>query len=231
MEGSTRALDDDACDVAPAVAYHAAMDNDRTWRVAIVGAGPSAFYAAEAVFKHAAGTARVDLFERLPTPFGLVRHGVAPDHQNIKAVVRIYDKVAATPGFRLVGNTALGRDFDVAELTAHYDQIVYAFGASGSQKLGIAGEDLAGVHAASDFVGWYNGHPDHRAHAFDLARARRVAVVGNGNVALDVARILLAPPDALAATDIAPAALAALRASAVQEVLLLGRRSVAEASY
>jgi ferredoxin--NADP+ reductase len=207
------------------------MRDQPHWRVAIVGAGPSAFYAAEAVFKQAGGAARVDVFDRLPTPFGLVRYGVAPDHQNIKAVVRMYDKIAATPGFRFVGNTALGRDFDVAELAAHYDQIVYAFGASGSQKLGVAGEDLSGVHAASDFVGWYNGHPDHREHAFDLARARRVAVVGNGNVALDVARILLAPPDALAATDIAPPALAALRGSGVQEVLLLGRRSVAEASY
>ena len=218
-------------DAVAAREYDRAMDNGRAWRVAIVGAGPSAFYAAEAVFKQAGDTARIDVFERLPTPFGLVRHGVAPDHQNIKAVVRIYDKVAATPGFRFVGNAALGRDFDVAELAAHYDQIVYAFGCASSQRLGVAGEGLAGVHAASDFVGWYNGHPDHRGHAFDLARARRVAIVGNGNVALDVARILLAPPDALAATDIAPSALAALRGSAVQEVLLLGRRSVAEASY
>jgi ferredoxin--NADP+ reductase len=192
-------------DAVAAREYDRAMDNGRAWRVAIVGAGPSAFYAAEAVFKQAGDTARIDVFERLPTPFGLVRHGVAPDHQNIKAVVRIYDKVAATPGFRFVGNAALGRDFDVAELAAHYDQIVYAFGCASSQRLGV--------------------------HAFDLARARRVAVVGNGNVALDVARILLAPPDALAATDIAPSALAALRGSAVQEVLLLGRRSVAEASY
>lgn len=207
------------------------MADGRAWRVAIVGAGPSAFYAAEAVFKHAAGAAQVDMYERLPTPFGLVRHGVAPDHQNIKAVVRLYDKIAATPGFRFVGNAALGRDFTVAELAACYDQIVYAFGCSASQRLGVPGEELAGVHAASDFVGWYNGHPDHRAHDFDLADARRVAIVGNGNVALDVARMLLAPPDHLAATDVAPRALAALRRSAVQEVLLLGRRSVAEASY
>ena len=139
------------------------MDNGRAWRVAIVGAGPSAFYAAETVFKLAGDAARIDVFERLPTPFGLVRHGVAPDHQNIKAVVRIYDKVAATPGFRFVGNAALGRDFDVAELAAHYDQIVYAFGCAGSQKLGVAGEDLAGVHAASDFVGWYNDEHLHSA--------------------------------------------------------------------
>jgi ferredoxin--NADP+ reductase len=201
-----------------------------TWRVAVVGAGPAAFYTAEALFKSGERTA-VDLFDRLPVPFGLVRGGVAPDHQNIKAVVKVYDKIAANPGFRFFGNVRIGRDLAIDDLAAHYHQIVYAFGCESDQKLGVRGEDLAGVHAATDFVGWYNGHADHRHHGFELSRARTVAIVGNGNVAMDVARILLAPVDQLAATDIADHALAALRQSAVTEVVLLGRRSPAQAAF
>ncbi len=205
------------------------VDNG-AWRVAIVGAGPSAFYTAEALFK-AGSPVQVDMFDRLPVPFGLVRGGVAPDHQNIKAVVKVYDKIASNPGFRFFGNVRIGRDLSVAELAQHYHQIVYAFGCESDQKLGVPGEDLAGVYAATDFVGWYNGHPDHRHHTFDLANARTVALVGNGNVAMDVARILLADPDELAKTDIAEHAVAVLRTSKVKEVVLLGRRGPAQAAF
>lgn len=211
--------------------YHRAMTDYRPWRVAIVGSGPSAFYTAEALFKAAPGEAAVDLFDRLPVPFGLVRGGVAPDHQNIKGVVKVYNKIAATPGFRFLGNVRVGETATVADLAAHYHQIVYAFGCESDQKLGVPGEDLAGVYSATDFVGWYNSHPDHRHHRFDLARAERVALVGNGNVAMDVARILLASPDELAKTDIADHALAVLRQSHVREVVLLGRRGPAQAAF
>lgn len=207
------------------------MADHAPWRIAVVGSGPAAFYTAEALFKAGVPGIQVDLFDRLPVPFGLVRGGVAPDHQKIKAVVKVYDKIAANPGFRFFGNVRIGRDLAVDDLAAHYHQIVYAFGCESDQKLGVPGEDLAGVHAATDFVGWYNGHPDHRQHRFDLSRARSVALVGNGNVAMDVARILLAGPDALAATDIAEHALATLRQSKVQEVILLGRRGPAQAAF
>ena len=200
------------------------------WRVGVVGSGPSAFYTAEALCKTGEDV-QVDLFDRLPVPFGLVRGGVAPDHQNIKGVVKVYEKIAAHPGFRFFGNVCIGRDLQVADLAAHYDQIVYAHGCESDAKLGLAGEDLRGVHSATEFVGWYNAHPDFRDRTFDLAQARRVALVGNGNVAMDVARVLLAAPDHLATTDIADHALAALRQSKVHEVVLLGRRGPAQAAF
>ena len=206
-------------------------DANRTWRVAIVGSGPAAFYTAEALFKSGVEGVSVDLFDRLPVPFGLVRGGVAPDHQKIKGVVKIYDKIAANQGFRFFGNVCLGRDIQVEDLNAHYHQIVYAFGCESDSKLNVEGEDLAGVYAATDFVGWYNGHPDHRHHQFDLHNAKRVALVGNGNVAMDVARILLASPDELAKTDIAEHSLETLRKSTVEEVVLLGRRGPAQAAF
>jgi len=213
--------------------YHAPLMDaaqNEAWNVAVVGSGPSAFYAAEALFK-SGGNVRVDLFDRLPVPFGLVRGGVAPDHQNIKGVVKVYDKIAANPGFRFLGNVRIGRDLAIADLAAHYHQIVYAFGCESDQKLGVAGEELAGVHSATEFVGWYNAHPDHRDRKFDLARAKRVAIVGNGNVAMDVARVLLASPEHLATTDIADYALDALRRNGVREVILLGRRGPAQAAF
>ena len=206
-------------------------DANRTWRVAIVGSGPAAFYTAEALFKSGVDGVTVDLFDRLPVPFGLVRGGVAPDHQKIKGVVKVYDKIAANQGFRFFGNVCLGRDIQVEDLNAHYHQVVYAFGCESDSKLNVEGEDLAGVYAATDFVGWYNGHPDHRHHQFDLHNAKRVALVGNGNVAMDVARILLASPDELAKTDIAEHSLETLRKSTVEEVVLLGRRGPAQAAF
>ncbi|MBL9078200.1 MAG: FAD-dependent oxidoreductase [Planctomycetes bacterium] len=201
------------------------------FRIAIVGSGPSAFYTAEALCKAHPGDLRVDMFERLPVPYGLVRGGVAPDHQKIKEVVRIYEKIAAHPGFRYFGNVTIGRDLQPAELAARYHQVVYAHGCESDQKLGVPGEALASVHSATEFVGWYNAHPDHRDRRFDLAAARTVAIVGNGNVAMDVARVLLCDPDHLATTDIADHALAALRRSTVREVVLLGRRGPAQAAF
>jgi len=197
----------------------------------VIGSGPSAFYAAEALFKTAGLHVRLDMFDRLPVPFGLVRGGVAPDHQNIKSVVKVYQKVAEHPGFRFFGNTKLGRDLLVQDLAAHYHQIVWAVGAETDNKLGIPGEEHGGVHSATEFVGWYNAHPDFRNRTFDLANATRVALVGNGNVAMDVARILLRDPAGLQDTDIADHALAQLRASKVREVVLLGRRGPAQAAF
>ncbi len=206
-------------------------DAQRPLRVAIVGSGPSAFYAAEALFKADGSNVRVDMFDRLPTPYGLVRGGVAPDHQKIKSVVKVYEKISANEGFRFFGNVKLGRDIAVTDLQAHYDQIVYAVGNESDRKMGVDGEDLEGVHSATEFVGWYNGHPDYRDLEFKLATAQRVAVVGNGNVAIDVARILVRKPDELAETDIADYALSQLRASSVEEVMLLGRRGPAQAAF
>ncbi len=203
----------------------------RPLRVAVIGSGPSAFYAVEALFKTPDLHVRADVFDRLPTPYGLVRGGVAPDHQKIKSVVRAYEKVASNPRFRFFGNVELGRDLQVEDLTAHYDQIIYAFGNETDRKMGIPGEDLRGVHSATEFVGWYNGHPDYRDHTFDLRHARRVAVVGNGNVAMDATRILSVDPERLKETDISETALEELRHSKVSEVVLLGRRGPAQAAF
>ncbi len=197
-------------------------------RIAIIGSGPSGFYAAEALLKKP-GTA-VDVFDRLPTPYGLVRGGVAPDHQKIKSVTRAYEKVAAQPGFRFFGNVMLGRDVHVAELRAHYDQIVYAVGNESDRRLGVPGEDLEGSHSATAFVGWYNAHPDHCDRTFDLG-CERAAVVGVGNVAMDVTRILAQDPKKLAETDIAEYAQETLAKSRVREVWLLGRRGPAQAAF
>lgn len=200
-------------------------------RVCAIGSGPSAFYAAEALFKQAGLSVRVDMLDRLPVPFGLVRGGVAPDHQKIKSVTKVYDKIADNPGYRFFGNVQVGRDLSVAELSAHYHMLVWAIGCESDHKLGVPGEELRGVHSATEFVGWYNGHPDYRDLGFDLANAERVALVGNGNVAMDVARVLLASPDELAKTDIAEHALLTLRQSRVREVTLLGRRGPAQAAF
>jgi ferredoxin--NADP+ reductase len=172
----------------------------------------------------------LDMFDRLATPFGLVRLGVAPDHQKIKAVTAAFDKVAAHPRFRFFGGVELGKDVTVADLRAYYHQIVYTTGAQTDRRMGIPGEDLLGSHPATEFVAWYNGHPDYRDCQFDLSQ-ERVAVVGVGNVAVDVARILCRTPSELAATDIAEHALEALRGSRVREVYLLGRRGAAQAAF
>jgi ferredoxin--NADP+ reductase len=196
-------------------------------RLAIVGAGPSGFYAADQLLK--AGF-DVDLFDRLPTPYGLVRSGVAPDHPKIKSVTRVYDKVAATPGFRYFGGVELGSHVSREDLLARYHGVVYAFGTAADRRLGIPGEDLQGSHPATDFVAWYNGHPDYADHAFDLDHERAV-VIGNGNVAVDVARMLVLAPDELAVTDTADHALPAFAGSGVRDVVLLGRRGPEHAAF
>jgi len=199
-------------------------------RVAIVGSGPAGFYAAEQLLNAQGVDVSVDMFERLATPWGLVRAGVAPDHPKIKAVTRRYEKTAGKDGFRFFGNAEVGSDLPVEELKAHYDVVLYAFGASGDRRLGIPGEDLAGSHSSTEFVAWYNGHPDFADHAFDLT-ATTAVVVGNGNVALDVARMLALPRATLATTDVADHALEALAASSIEEVVVLGRRGPAQAAF
>lgn len=197
-------------------------------RVAIVGSGPAGFYAAEALQKAAPGIS-IDLIDRLPTPFGLVRGGVAPDHPKIKSVTRVFDRIATQPGFRYLGHVRVGQDVTVEELRARYHMVVLCYGAETDRALGIPGEQLAGSHAATEFVAWYNGHPDYAARHFDLTQGE-VAVVGIGNVAMDVARILAKPTSLLAATDLADHALQALAASQVHTIHLVARRGPVQAA-
>ena len=204
--------------------------DDRPLRVAIIGAGPTGFYTADHLLKQKDRVVEVDLFDRMPTPHGLVRAGVAPDHQKIKSVTTAFDKVAAHPRFRFFGGVEFGRDLTAADLRRHYHQIVYTTGAQTDRRMGIPGEDLKGSHPATEFVAWYNGHPDYRDLRFDLSH-ERAAVVGVGNVAVDVARILCRSADELAETDIADYALEALRKSRIKEVYLLGRRGPAQAAF
>ncbi|GAB4515688.1 MAG: FAD-dependent oxidoreductase [Anaerolineae bacterium] len=199
-------------------------------RVAIIGSGPSGFYAAEYLQKQANLTVQIDMFDRLPTPFGLVRGGVAPDHQKIKSVTKVYDKIAAQPNFRFYGNVTFGVDITYADLVEHYHAIIYAVGAQTDRNLDIPGEHLPGSHAATAFVGWYNGHPDYRHLEFDLTQDTAV-VVGVGNVAMDVARILGRSQAELATTDIADYALEALAKSNIKTIYVLGRRGAAQAAF
>lgn len=206
------------------------MDKTDPLRIAIVGAGPAGFYAAEHLLKQADGALTIDLIDRLPTPFGLVRSGVAPDHQKIKSVTRVFERTAGHEAVRFFGNLTLGEHFTLDDLGRHYHQVLLATGAQTDRALGIPGEDLEGSHSATEFVAWYNCHPDYCDHAFDLS-AERAVVVGNGNVAVDVARILGHDPDDLAATDIADEALDALRRSRIREIVMLGRRGPAQAAF
>lgn len=197
-------------------------------RVAIVGSGPAGFYAAEALQKAAPGI-RIDMFDRLPTPFGLVRGGVAPDHPKIKSVTRIFERIASQPGFRFLGHVRLGEDVSVEELRARYDVLILSVGAESDRLLDIPGEDLAGSHAATEFVGWYNGHPDYAESRFDLTQ-RAAAIIGIGNVAMDVARILAKSTDHLATTDLAQHALRALADSQIETIHLIARRGPVQAA-
>jgi ferredoxin--NADP+ reductase len=203
---------------------------NRPLRVALIGSGPAGFYTAQHLFRARDVELRVDMFERLPAPHGLVRYGVAPDHPKIKSVTAVYDKLAANPHFRFYGNTEYGRDLDIDDLEAHYDQIVFCTGAPADRALGIPGEDLCGSHPATEFVAWYNGHPDFADRRFDLSQ-RSAVVIGVGNVAVDVARILCRSPEELARTDIADHALEVLRGSRIEEIHLLGRRGPAQAAF
>jgi ferredoxin/flavodoxin---NADP+ reductase len=199
-------------------------------RVAIVGSGPAGFYAAGHLLTAKDVTVEVDLIDRLPTPFGLVRAGVAPDHPKIKSVIRVYEKTAARDGFRFLGNVEVGRDITHAELKQHYHAVVYAYGAEDDRRMGISGEDLPGSWAATQFVAWYNGHPDYQDLDFDLS-VKRAVVIGNGNVATDVARMLLLPREELETTDTTDPAIEVIAESGVEEVVIIGRRGPAQAAF
>ena len=202
---------------------------DNPLRVAIIGSGPSGFYATEALLKSALEV-RVDMFERLPAPFGLVRNGVAPDHPKLKEAILVYTKIAAHPRFNFFGNVTVGRDIAIDELRANYHAVLFACGAESDRRLGIPGDDLPGSHTATEFVGWYNGHPDYRDREFDLSSEVAV-VIGQGNVAVDVCRILGKTADELKHTDIARHALERLAESSIREIHMLGRRGPAQAKF
>ena len=198
-------------------------------RVAVVGSGPAAFYAAGHLLDAAEG-AQVEMIERLPTPWGLVRLGVAPDHPKLKEVSRAFEKIASRPGFRFLGNVEVGRDVTHYELVRAYDAVVYAVGAQTDRHLGVPGEDLPGSWSATELVAWYNGHPDFQQLQFDLS-VERAVVVGNGNVALDVARMLALTRDELAGTDTTDPAIEAISGSGIREIVVLGRRGPVQASW
>ena len=204
--------------------------SEQPLRLAIVGSGPAGFYTAEHLLKHEGTHAEVDVFDRLPTPYGLVRFGVAPDHPKIKSVIRVYEKTAARPEFRFFGNVEVGRDMSIEELRQRYHAVVFAYGTATDRHLGIPGEDLPGSHPATEFVNWYNAHPDFADREFDLS-CERVVVIGNGNVAADVARMLALTPDELGETDTADHAIEAFAAGSVKEILVLGRRGPAQAAF
>ena len=197
--------------------------------MAVVGSGPAGFYAAGALLA-ADRPVEVDMIERLPTPWGLVRLGVAPDHPKLKTVSRAFERIADNPGFRFLGNVEVGRDLMHDDLVRLYDAVIYAVGAQTDKRLGIPGEDLPGSWAATEFVAWYNGHPDYQELQFDL-NVERAVVIGNGNVALDVARMLALTPEELAPTDTTDAAIAAIGPSSLKEIVLLGRRGPAQAAF
>jgi ferredoxin/flavodoxin---NADP+ reductase len=199
-------------------------------RVAVIGSGPSGCYAAGHLLKQKDLAVEVDMFDSLPTPWGLVRAGVAPDHPNIKSVTRVFEKTADNPRYRFFGNVEIGRDLGHDDLVRHYHAIVYAVGAQTDRQMGIAGEELPGSWAATEFVAWYNGHPDYRELEFDLSHERAV-IIGNGNVAMDCARMLALTYDELAKTDVADHALAVLKESRVKEIVICGRRGPAQAAF
>ncbi len=198
-------------------------------RVAIVGSGPSGFYAADALFKSDA-CVHVDMFDRLPSPYGLVRLGVAPDHAKIKNSIRVYEKIAAHENYAFWGNVTVGRDVTLVELQRHYDAVLFASGAETDRRLGIPGEDFPGSHTATEFVAWYNGHPDYCDHEFDLS-VKAAVIIGQGNVAMDVCRILAKTVDELKHTDIAQHALDALAESQVEDIYMIGRRGPVQAKF
>lgn len=210
---------------------HAIGSPERPLRVAVVGSGPAGFYTAEALAKHKGIQADVDLIERLPSPHGLVRYGVAPDHQKIKSVIHAYDKLCENPKVRFLGNVRVAYgDISLEELLVHYDQVVFCVGCGTDRRLGVPGEDLAGSHSATSFVAWYNAHPDFHDYRADLA-VSRAAVIGVGDVSLDIGRMLVRTPEELGKTDIAAHAMEVFRQNQVEEVLIFGRRGPAQAAF
>lgn len=203
--------------------------SQRALRVAIIGSGPSGFYTAEPLL-NSGKNVKVDMFDRLPAPYGLVRYGVAPDHLKIKNVTKVYEQTAAHPNFTFLGNVNVGEDITVNELWHYYDAIVFATGAESDRKLGIPGEDLVDSHTATEFVAWYNGHPDYQNRHFDLKHDIAI-IVGQGNVAVDVCRILCKTADELKKSDITRTALGVLAESKIKEVHMFGRRGPAQAAF
>ena len=203
--------------------------SDSPLRVAVIGSGPAGFYAAGHLLDSDLAV-EVDMIERLPTPWGLVRLGVAPDHPKIKAVSRAFERIAAQPGFRFIGNVEVGRDLTHEELLGLYDAVIYSVGAQTDRRMGIPGEDLPGSWAATELVAWYNGHPDYQELEFDLSGERAV-VVGAGNVALDVVRMLALAPEEIRPTDTTDAAIEAILGSGLKEIVLLARRGPAQAAF
>ena len=199
-------------------------------RVAIVGSGPAGFYAAGQLLSSSDPVVAVDVFDRLMTPWGLVRFGVAPDHPKIKSVTRVFERTARMPGFAFHGNVEVGSDVTHEQLAAAYHAVLYAVGTPGDRRLGIDGEDLPGSESATEFVAWYNGHPDYAEMDFDLS-CQRAVVIGNGNVALDVARMLALSVEELQVTDIADHSIELLRNSNIEEIVVLGRRGPAQAAF
>ena len=198
-------------------------------RIAIIGSGPSGFYATEALFRSSVNVS-VDMIERLPNPYGLVRSGVAPDHPKLKQAIQVFDKIAGSPQFNFIGNVTVGRDVSVEELRRTHHALIFTCGAETDRKLGIPGEDLPGSYTATEFVGWYNGHPDYRDRQFDLSHETAV-IIGQGNVAADVSRILAKDVSELENTDIAAHALAVLAGSGVKNIFVVGRRGPAQAKF
>ncbi len=203
--------------------------SERPLRVAVVGSGPAGFYAAGALLGGEVPV-EVDMIERLPTPWGLVRLGVAPDHPKIKSVSRAFERIAEKPGFRFLGNVEAGRDLLHEDLVRLYDAVIYAVGAQTDRRMGIPGEDLPGSWPATEFVAWYNGHPDYQELEFDLS-VERAVVVGAGNVAVDVARMLALTPEELDATDTTDAAIAAINGSRIKEIVMVARRGPVQAAF
>src|SRR5919199_2315784 len=198
-------------------------------RVAVVGSGPAGFYAAGALLDSELPV-EVDMIERLPTPWGLVRLGVAPDHPKLKTVSRAFERIAARPGLRFLGNVEVGRDVTHGDLVQLYDAVIYAVGAQTDNRLGIPGEELRGSWSATEFVAWYNGHPDFQNLDFDL-NVERAVVIGNGNVALDVARMLALTPEELEPTDTTDPAIEAIGSSTIRDIVVLARRGPAQAAF
>ncbi len=199
-------------------------------RVAVIGAGPAGFYTAEQLLRQKQFPIEVDILDRLPTPYGLVRGGVAPDHQKIKSVAKVYERIAQTPGFRYYGHVDYGVDITIDDLKKHYHQIVFATGTQSAKLLNIPGANLTGNHAASDFVAWYNGHPDYRNLEFDLSKEHAV-IIGMGNVAVDIARMLALTPSELWKTDMADYAINTLSQGNIKEITILGRRGPVQAAF
>ncbi|MGI9534784.1 MAG: FAD-dependent oxidoreductase [Thermodesulfobacteriota bacterium] len=206
------------------------QNNSNIYRIAIIGSGPAGFFAADHLFKNSDLNIEIDMYDKLPTPFGLVRTGVAPDHQKIKTVTKVYDKIAANPKFRFFGLIEFGKHITLDDLKMHYHQVLFATGAQTDRRMNIPGEDLKRSHTATEFVAWYNGHPEFTNHEFDLS-VEKVAIIGIGNVAVDVARILCRSEDELSNTDITDYAFEKLKSSNVKEVYMIGRRGPAQAAF